>query len=288
VIADNREAGKTASMRGRGESGGSVETARPLAGKVVIVTRAAAQAGPFHTLLEAAGAEVVLLPTIVIEPPDSWAPLDAALARAGEYRWVIFTSVNGVTMTRRRLTESGRGAEALGGARVAAIGPATAEALAGWGLGAAVVPDEYVAEGLAARLRGLLAAGDRVLLPRAAETRDLLVRELEGMGARVDEVAAYRTRPALQRAAEVRLLLERGGVDVVTFTSSSTVRHFAALFAPGELPRLLRGAQVACIGPITRATAAELGLDTAIMPGEYTIPALAEAIVAHYGRATRS
>jgi uroporphyrinogen III methyltransferase/synthase len=288
VIADNREAGKTASMRGRGESGGSVETARPLAGKVVIVTRAAAQAGPFHTLLEAAGADVVLLPTIVIEPPDSWAPLDAALARAGEYRWVIFTSVNGVTMTRRRLAESGRGAEALGGARVAAIGPATAEALAGWGLGAAVVPDEYVAEGLAARLRGLLAAGDRVLLPRAAETRDLLVRELEGMGARVDEVAAYRTRPALQRAAEVRFLLERGGVDVVTFTSSSTVRHFAALFAPGELPRLLRGAQLACIGPITRATAAELGLDTAIMPGEYTIPALAEAIVAHYGRATRS
>ena len=288
MIADNREAGKTASMRGRGESGGSVETARPLAGKVVIVTRAAAQAGPFHTLLEAAGADVVLLPTIVIEPPDSWAPLDAALARAGEYRWVIFTSVNGVTMTRRRLAESGRGAEALGGARVAAIGPATAEALAGWGLGAAVVPDEYVAEGLAARLRGLLAAGDRVLLPRAAETRDLLVRELEGMGARVDEVAAYRTRPALQRAAEVRFLLERGGVDVVTFTSSSTVRHFAALFAPGELPRLLRGAQLACIGPITRATAAELGLDTAIMPGEYTIPALAEAIVAHYGRATRS
>lgn len=288
MIADNREAGKTASMRGRGESGGSVETARPLAGKVVIVTRAAAQAGPFHALLEAAGADVVLLPTIVIEPPDSWVQLDAALARAGEYRWVIFTSVNGVTMTRRRLAESGRGAEALGGARVAAIGPATAEALAGWGLGAAVVPDEYVAEGLAARLRGLLAAGDRVLLPRAAETRDLLVRELEGMGARVDEVAAYRTRPALQRAAEVRLLLERGGVDVVTFTSSSTVRHFAALFAPGELPRLLRGAQVACIGPITRATAAELGLDTAIMPGEYTIPALAEAIVAHYGRATRS
>ena len=265
-----------------------MESARPLTGKVVIVTRAAAQAGPFHDLLEAAGAQVVLIPTIVIEPPDSWAPLDAALARAGEYRWVIFTSVNGVTMTRRRLAAGGRGAEAFRAARVAAIGPATAEALADWGLDAAVVPDEYVAEGLAARLRGLLAAGDRVLLPRAAETRDLLVRELEGMGAQVDEVAAYRTRPAVQSAPELRLLLERGGADVVTFTSSSTVRHFAALFAPGELPRLLRGARVACIGPITRATAAEHGLDTAIMPGEYTIPALAGAIAAHYGRATRS
>jgi uroporphyrinogen-III synthase len=201
---------------------------------------------------------------------------------------VIFTSVNGVAMTRRRLTEGGRGAEVFAAARGAAIGPATAEALAHWGLGAAVVPDEYVAEGLAARLRGLLAAGDRVLLPRAAETRDLLVRELERVGARVDEVAAYRTRPAVQGAAELRLLLERGGADVVTFTSSSTVRHFAALFEAGELPPLLRRVQVACIGPITRATAAEHGLDTAIMPGEYTIPALAAAIAAHYERATRS
>lgn len=275
-------------MRGRGESGGTVETVRPLAGKVVIVTRAAAQAGPFRDLLEAAGAQVVLAPTIVIEPPDSWASLDAALARAGEYRWVIFTSVNGVAMTRRRLAERGRGAEVFGAARVAAIGPATAEALSDWGLDAAVVPDEYVAEGLAARLRGLLGPGDRVLLPRAAETRDLLVRELEGAGARVDEVAAYRTRPAAPRGAELRALLDRGGADVVTFTSSSTVRHFAALFAPGELPRLLRGARVACIGPITRATAAEHGLDTVIMPTEYTIPALARAIAAHYGPATRS
>ena len=285
---DYLEEGKAAVMRGRGESGGTVETARPLAGKVVIVTRAAAQAGPLHDLLEAAGAQVVLVPTIVIEPPDSWAPLDAALARAAEYRWVIFTSVNGVAMTRRRLAEGGRGADVFAAARVAAIGPATAEALADWGLGAAVVPDEYVAEGLAARLRGLLAAGDRVLLPRAAETRDLLVRELEGMGTRVDEVAAYRTRPAAQGAAELRLLLERGGADVVTFTSSSTVRHFAALFEAGELPPLLRRVQVACIGPITRATAAEHGLDTAIMPGDYTIPALAAAIAAHYERATRS
>ena len=283
---DNGGAG-TAVMRGRGESGGSVETARPLSGKVVIVTRAAAQAGPFHDLLEAAGARVVLVPTIVIEPPDSWAALDAALARAGEYRWVIFTSVNGVAMTRRRLAEGGRGAEVFRAARVAAIGPATAEALADWGLAAAVVPDEYVAEGLAARLRGLLATGDQVLLPRAAETRDLLVRELEAMGARVDEVAAYRTRPALPGAAELRLLFERGGADVVTFTSSSTVRHFAALFAPGELPRLLRGVRVACIGPITRATATEHGLETAIMPGEYTIPALAGAIAAHFERAPR-
>jgi uroporphyrinogen III methyltransferase/synthase len=150
------------------------------------------------------------------------------------------------------------------------------------------VPDEYVAEALARRLGATLAAGDRVLLPRAAETRDLLVRELGAQGARVDEVAAYRTRPAEGTGAEVRALLARGEVDVVTFTSSSTARHFAALFAPGELARLMRGVRVACIGPVTRATAETLGLDTAIMPAEYTIPALAAAIASHYGNEKRS
>jgi uroporphyrinogen III methyltransferase / synthase len=267
---------------------GGVETERPLAGKVVVVTRAASQAGALRHALEADGARVVLAPAIVIEPPADWAPLDAALARAGEYRWVIFTSVNGVDMVRRRLAESGRGAEALRGRRVAAIGPATAAALEAWGLPADVVPDEYVAEGLARRLAGAIAPGDRVLLPRAAETRDLLVRELGGLGARVDEVAAYRTRPAEGTGAEVKALLARGGVDVVTFTSSSTARHFVALFAPGELASLMRGVRVACIGPVTRATAEALGLATAIMPSEYTIPALAAAIASHYGNEKRS
>ena len=267
---------------------GGVETERPLAGKIVVVTRAAAQAGALRDALEAEGARVVLAPTIVIEPPADWAPLDAALGRAGAYRWIIFTSVNGVEMVRRRLGESGRGVEELRGSRVAAIGPATAAALAAWGLAPALVPEEYVAEGLARRLAGALVPGDRVLLPRAAETRDLLVRELSAAGAAVDEVAAYRTRPAAGTGAAVKALLARGEVDVVTFTSSSTARYFAALFAPGELAFLMRGVRVACIGPITRATAEELGLSTAIMPAEYTIPALAAAIASHYATENRS
>ena len=267
---------------------GGVETRRPLAGRVVVVTRAAAQAGALRDVLEADGARVVLAPAIVIEPPASWAPLDAALGRAREYRWIIFTSVNGVDMVRGRLAEAGQGAAALRGARIAAIGPATAAALAAWGLAADLVPEEYVAEALARRLAAAIVPGDRVLLPRAAETRDLLVRELGALGARVDEVAAYRTRAAEGTGAEVRALLARGEVDVVTFTSSSTARHFAALFAPGELARLMRSVRVACIGPVTRATAETLGLDTAIMPDEYTIPALAAAIASHYGNEKRS
>ncbi len=231
-------------------------------------------------LLEAAGARVLLVPTIAIEPPDSWAPLDAALA--DDFAWAIFTSVNGVTMVRRRVAAIGQGRALLERARLAAIGPATAAALAEWGLRPAVVPDEYVAEALVERLRPLIAPGERVLLPRAAETRDLLVRELSALGAVVTEVPAYRTRSATEQAPGLREALAEGRVDVVTFTSSSTVRSFCALFGPAELPRLMAGVTVACIGPITRATAQGRGLEPRIVPEDYTIPGLARAIVAHF------
>jgi uroporphyrinogen III methyltransferase/synthase len=257
-----------------------VRERKPLTGRVVLVTRARDQAGSFAERLEAAGAQVMLVPTIAIEPPDSWGPLDAALALAHE--WVIFTSVNGVTMVRRRVEDTGRGRAAIEGSRLAAIGPATARALRDWGLTAHVVPGEYVAEGLLDRLRPLVAPGDRVLLPRAAETRDVLVRELRAHGARVTEVAAYRTRAATEQAASLRAALAERRVDVVTFTSSSTVRSFCSLFGAEELSRLLRGVTVACIGPITRATAEARGLTTQIMPGDYTIPGLARAIVSHF------
>lgn len=261
-----------------------VAAAKPLAGRVVVVTRPRAQAQIFAALLESAGARVFLAPTIAIEPPASWEPLDRALDRLADYRWAVFTSVNGVEMTRRRLEEKGRGAGALRGCRLAAIGPATAAALRALGLEAEVVPDEYVAEALAGRLRALIRPGERVLVARAAEARDVLVIELEAAGARVDEVPAYRTRPAAEDAGLLRRALGEGRIDVVTFTSSSTVRHFAALFPGEDLSGLLRGVAVACIGPVTRATAETLGLETRIVPREYTVPALARAIVDHFAR----
>lgn len=253
---------------------------KPLSGRVILVTRAREQAATFAALLEAAGARVMLVPTIAIEPPASWAALDAALS--AEHEWVVFTSANGVAMVRRRIELTGRGRALLERSRLAAIGPATEAALRDWGLTPAVVPEEYVAEGLLERLRPLVAPGDRVLLPRAAETRDVLVRGLTAHGARVTEVAVYRTRAATEHAAALREALREGRVDVVTFTSSSTVRSFCALFDPAELPRLLHGVTVACIGPVTRATAQRHGLTTRIVPGDYTIPALARAIVTHF------
>jgi uroporphyrinogen III methyltransferase/synthase len=262
--------------------------AKPLAGRTIVVTRAAGQAQRFVRLLEETGARVVQAPTIAIEPPPSWEPLDAALDVLDTFAWVIFTSVNGVSMVDRRLGARGIPWSAIARKRVAAIGPATAEALAEHGVRVEVVPGEYRAESLVERLRPLISSGDRVLLPRAKETRDVLVVELRRFGASVSEVPAYQTRRVENGVERLREALAGGAIDAVTFTSSSTARNFAELFSDEER-RAWRGrVAVASIGPITAATAAEYGLATDVMPSEYTIPALARAIADYFSRVPRS
>lgn len=257
---------------------------RPLSGRTVVVTRAAAQAQRFTELLQASGARVIEAPAIVIAPPASWEPLDAALTALETFTWVVFTSTNGVAMVDRRLGTLGLGWPALSARRVAAIGPATADALREHGVRVDVVPAEYRAEGLVSRLRPLLSPADRVLLPRAAQTRDVLVTELRQLSVQVIEVAAYATRKAEGGAPRLGEALAAGTIDAVTFTSSSTARNFAEAFSEDER-RAWRGrVAVASIGPITAATAAEYGLTTDIMPAEYTIPALARAIVEYFAR----
>jgi uroporphyrinogen III methyltransferase/synthase len=265
----------------------SRRAARPLEGRTVVVTRAAAQAQRFTQLLEAAGARVLEAPTIVIVPPPSWDPLDQALARLDSFAWVIFPSVNGVQLVDRRLAARGLAWSAVALRRVAAIGPATADALGEHGVRPEIVPAEYRAEGLVARLRSLVRPGDRVLLPRAAQTRDVLVGELGRLGASVTEVSAYATRRVESAAARLREALSAGAIDAVTFTSSSTARNFAELFTEDERRAWLGRVAVASIGPITAATAAEYGLATHVMPSEYTIPALARALADYFARAPR-
>jgi uroporphyrinogen III methyltransferase/synthase len=255
---------------------------RPLFGRRVVVTRPRPQVGRFAALLEGHGAEVVALPTIRLAPPDDWAPLDAALAGLRGFAWLIFTSANGVAAFRDRLAAGGLDARALAGARLAAIGAETAEALGRLGLRADVVPQEYRAEGLVEALRPHVGAGTRVLLVRAAEARDVVPRELAAAGAEVTVAPAYRTLPVKEGADHVLGLLEAGAVDVVTFTSSSTVRGFMALLGSDDARRRLAGVALAAIGPITAATLAEYGLEARISPREYTIPALAAAIAAHF------
>jgi len=261
---------------------------RPLEGRTIVITRARAQAQRFAQLLEAAGARVLQAPTIVIEPPASWELLDTALGELESFTWVVFTSVNGVAMVDRRLSARGLAWTAISRKRVAAIGPATAEALAEHGVRVEMVPMEYRAEGLVEGLRRVLGPGDRVLLPRAKETRDVLVVELRRLGVAVTEVPAYQTRRIEDGVVRLREVLASGSVDAVTFTSSSTARNFAEQFSDDERSAWRGRIAVASIGPITAATAAEYGLATDVMPSEYTIPALARALADYFSRAPKS
>jgi uroporphyrinogen III methyltransferase/synthase len=261
---------------------------RPLEGRTIVITRARAQAQRFAQLLEAAGARVLQAPTIVIEPPASWELLDAALGALDSFTWVVFTSVNGVAMVDRRLSARGLAWAAIARKRVAAIGPATAEALAEHGVRVELVPAEYRAEALVEGLRRVVGPGDRVLLPRAKETRDVLVVELRRLGVAVTEVPAYQTRRIEDGVVRLREALASGSVDAVTFTSSSTARNFAEQFSADERSAWRGRITVASIGPITAATAAEYGLSTDVMPSEYTIPALARALADYFSRAPKS
>jgi len=254
---------------------------RPLFAKNILVTRAREQASSFVEELEDRGASCLEFPTIEIVPPESWEPLDSAIGRLSAYDWVIFTSVNGVDYFLERLTACGEDIRALHGASICCIGPRTAERLERLMVRVDFVPDKFRAEGLVEELLARGVKGKRVLIPRAKEAREILPDKLREAGAQVDVVTAYRTlKPEAPRQA-LAALFERGGIHLITFTSSSTVKNFADIFG-GRLPQMMKGVPVACIGPITADTAARVGLSCDIMPEDYTIPALVEAIVAYF------
>lgn len=257
---------------------------RPLFGRSVVVTRAREQASGLAQELGRLGADVIQCPTIEISPLPDYAELDAAIARLSEYAWLIFTSVNGVRWFWKRLEAAGKDSRALGLCRVAAIGPATAEALEARGIRPDFIPERYVAEGV---VEGLLARGKvdgvRMLLPRAAKAREVLPDELRKAGARVDVISAYETIPAATRKDEVLDRIQAGTLDCITFGSSSTVENFLSLI-PAETLRAHPDVRLAAIGPVTAKTLEAHGLPCHIMPEEYTIPALVQALVSHYTR----
>lgn len=258
---------------------------RPLFGKRILVTRPKPQAAEFSDLITAQGGEAVECPTIEIVSPEDWAPLDCALSRLATYKWLIFTSVNGIAPFMTRLLETQRDVRALAGLAICCIGPRTAEALAVYGLRADVIPEQFQAEGLLETLAVRQMRGARVLIPRALVARELLPEQLRERGAEVDVVPVYRTiRPAVA-VDRLREQLRAGMIDVISFTSSSTVRNFVELFSSKEeLLGLVGATTVACIGPITAATAREAGLAVQVMAAENTIPALADAIVQYVAR----
>jgi uroporphyrinogen III methyltransferase/synthase len=259
---------------------------RPLFGKKVVVTRSREQAGELVEQLESLGAETIGAPMIRIVPPDDYGPLDRAVAEAGTYDGIVFTSTNGVEAFMRRLKAGDSDVRELKGVELVAIGPATSDHLAFHGVKADLSPDESRAEAIvqALRERGEL-KGKKFLLPRADIAREVLGDELRKAGAEVTEVTAYRTVLAeIEREGDpdiYRMLLEKQ-IDVVTFTSASTVRNFVQVFGAEQAADLLRTAAVASIGPVTAEAAEQYGIKTSIMPKEYTTTALVEAIVQHF------
>ncbi len=248
-----------------------------LNGKRILITRPRHQAGPLIARLVGLGAVPVVFPTIKIGAPVNPARLDRAIAGLSSYSWVVFTSSNGVAAFWRRLETLGKDKTVFDGIRVAAIGPATAGALLKAGIRPDFVPDEFVAEALLAGLGDV--RGQRILLPRADIARQALVSELEKGGAIPEEIAVYRTLPAHPRPSDLAEL-ERG-IDVATFTSSSTVRNFFAILG-ARAAEVLDDVVIACIGPITAETAHSLGLAVNVVATRYTADGLVDALLEYY------
>jgi uroporphyrinogen-III synthase len=252
---------------------------RPLAGIRILVGRARHQAGALSSGLRKLGAEIVEIPFIEIRRPRSYKPLDSALKNIVAYDWLILTSVNGVEAFWDRLKKRHLTKRHLQHLKIAAIGPATKDAIEKHGVKVHVIPKEYVAEAVVKSLRRRV-AGKRVLLARASVARDVIPRELRKLGAKVDVVEAYETVIPKSSRARLRAVLRdhKRRPHVITFTSSSTARNFMQLLGNKMVwsgrPRPL----FASIGPVTSTTLREFGLQVDFEGKKYTIPGLIEAI----------
>lgn len=248
----------------------------PLFGKRVLVTRSRTQAGTLNALLTAQGAEAVELPTIAVEPLSDTSALDAALADLGSFDWVILTSTNGVDAVFGRLAALGKDARVFALAKVAAIGPATAAALADRGIAADLKPVAYTSRSVANSFASLDIRNAWILLPRADIAPPTLPDGLREMGALVTEISAYHTAVPQDSAAVARETLASGTIDAVTFTSSSTVRNLVGLLGDAEL---INGSKVVSIGPVTSKTASEFDVRVDREATEHTVRGVADAVL---------
>lgn len=248
-------------------------TRRPLFGQTIVLTRPRGQSEPLRGRLAELGADVLVQPAIEIGPPESWQAVDAAIRRLGEFAWLVFSSANGVEHFLGRLLAAHGDVRMLGPIRLAAIGPGTAEALAGYCLKADLLPPEYRAESLADVVAGE-ATGRRVLLVRASRGREVLAERLLAAGAVVEQVIAYQSRDVPQADEAIRELLRQGRIAWVTVTSSAIARSLAALFGDD-----LRRTRLVSISPVTSATLREAGHEPAVEAEVYTVDGLIEAVL---------
>ena len=262
---------------------------RPLFSKRIVVTRTRDQASELVSLLENYGAECLEYPTISLEPVESYEILDRALESIGDFDWILFTSINAVDYFFRRLFDIGRDVRDLKGPKVAAVGRVTAEALSRRGIRADLLPEEFTGDGLAETLIREGVAGRNILIPRALKAREILPESLADAGATVVVAPVYQnvlptSSEGEELKNELRQALEEKSVDMVTFTSSSTVKNFVTLLGASteELQSLMAGVAIATIGPITAKTVQKNGLTVHVQPEEYTIPDLVENIVTYF------
>jgi uroporphyrinogen-III synthase len=256
----------------------------PLAGKRILITRAHNQSAEMTRDLQQLGATVISVPTIEIRPPQSFQPLDKAIKKLPAYDWLILTSVNAVDALRKRMEKVEFHPGMLRHLSIAAIGPATRDAVAALGARVTITPPEYIAESVVAGLKDKV-AGKRVLLIRAKVARDVIPQELRKYGAEVDVAEAYETVVPTNAADKLRAALAESAArpHVITFTSSSTVTNFVASLDPGISPKsALEGILLASIGPVTTATLAQHGLAAHIEATDYTVPGLIAAIEKHF------
>lgn len=252
----------------------------PLFGKRVLVTRAEHQANELSRLLVELGAIPVEMPVIKIDPPRSWKKLDQAIMNRREYGWIMFTSVNAVEMFWKRLYTLNLDSRWLADTKVGAIGPATARALEEKGVRPDYLPEIYTSQGFLAGLKKKDIAGCKVFLPRADIAGNELSDGLAKLGAEVQQVTAYRTVTATKSISQAKLMLLRGEIDVITFTSASTVNSLLAIL--GQRWGVIKQARLACIGPNTAVALADKGLKADIVATEHTVPGLIEAMEEYF------
>lgn len=253
---------------------------QPLFGKGVVITRPERQADDLAKLLAAQGAHPIYFPTIAIETPEDWRELDAAIDSISSFNWLIFTSANGVHFFFKRLREKGGDVRDLKGIKICCIGPATAGQIEARGIRVDLVPDEFIAEGILKSFADMDLRGQKILIPRAVRARDILPAELKKQGADVVVATAYRTVNSGRKKEEITALIDAGEVDVITFTSSSTVTRFVEIVgADYLLPPHIR---IACIGPVTAATAEKSGFSIDIRQEVYTMEGLVGSLVRYF------
>ncbi|HBN26899.1 MAG TPA: uroporphyrinogen-III C-methyltransferase [Desulfobacteraceae bacterium] len=256
---------------------------RPLMGKTILVTRARKQASDLVKLLSDLGADCIEFPVIRVDPPDDLKPLDLAIKNLPDYEWLIFTSVNGIEFFFERLfNKAGKDVRALNHIRTAVIGTATEKKLLEFGLKSDIIPQSFKAESVVEAFAKKNIKGKKVLLPRAQKGRSVLPVELTRMGAVVDDVAVYSTKPEGTNSEHVMDLLSLGEIDLITFTSSSTVHNFFNMLPPEKCKMFMEKMETACIGPITAETARKTGFNVNLMADSYTITGLCDAILKYY------